>query len=304
VVFQVYRFHRARGHLPVRALFPIFLQLTLRSAPIALALLMRCPGWTALPTTPWSWFAASASQPTSTQTASQPHRHALTNLSTPHLNPFVRRCFIPPKMEPRCPCLSHTARALFWTAPTQPCCMAMVRLCVSVCCNVPMLYVLMLYVLMLYTHPCVAVMHTTALGGFNISLTPSFSVSRLCWMLAYDGVYVIASLRCASFSTVRAFDSIVNASNNRGGGEYGLAWRDAGSVHHKQNMFDDFQSAAEHLHAQGYSSPETLVIEVRWRKYMEKLHGLIQHIYSINAFNQPGRLQWRSAGGCQCQSAP
>lgn len=46
------------------------------------------------------------------------------------------------------------------------------------------------------------------------------------------------------------------------GGEYGIDWRNAGSVHNKQNVFDDFQACAEHLHAAGYSSPRTLAIQV------------------------------------------
>ena len=77
-------------------------------------------------------------------------------------------------------------------------------------------------------------------GGFNISLEPSFSVSRLCWLLAYDGVYAIANLR--------------------GGGEFGREWRDAGSLGNKQNVFDDFQACAEHLHSSNYCSPSTTAI--------------------------------------------
>ena len=78
-------------------------------------------------------------------------------------------------------------------------------------------------------------------GGFNISLEPSFSVSRMCWLLAYDGVMAVANLR--------------------GGGEYGRAWRDAGSLHNKQNVFDDFHSCAEFLQEQQYCSPSTLAIQ-------------------------------------------
>lgn len=78
-------------------------------------------------------------------------------------------------------------------------------------------------------------------GGFNVSLEPGFSVSRMCWMLAYNGVYAVANLR--------------------GGGEYGIEWRAAGSCHNKQNVFDDFQSCAEYLHSAGYSSPRTLAIQ-------------------------------------------
>jgi prolyl oligopeptidase len=78
-------------------------------------------------------------------------------------------------------------------------------------------------------------------GGFNISLEPGFSVARLCYILAYNGVYAVANLR--------------------GGGEYGTGWRDAGSKQHKQNVFDDFQAAAEHLQAEGYCSPATTTIQ-------------------------------------------
>jgi prolyl oligopeptidase PreP (S9A serine peptidase family) len=58
-------------------------------------------------------------------------------------------------------------------------------------------------------------------GGFNVSLEPGFSASRLTWMRGYNGVFAQANLR--------------------GGGEYGRDWRDAGSKANKQNVFDDFQ---------------------------------------------------------------
>ncbi|MBW4553006.1 MAG: prolyl oligopeptidase family serine peptidase [Aphanocapsa sp. GSE-SYN-MK-11-07L] len=76
-------------------------------------------------------------------------------------------------------------------------------------------------------------------GGFNISLTPSFSVSNLVWM-ELGGVYAVPSLR--------------------GGGEYGEDWHQAGMKGRKQNVFDDFVSAAVWLIDQRYTCPTKLAI--------------------------------------------
>ncbi len=76
-------------------------------------------------------------------------------------------------------------------------------------------------------------------GGFDISLTPRFSVSNLVWM-EMGGVYVLTNLR--------------------GGGEYGKAWHDAGKKLLKQNVFDDFIAAAQWLIAEKYTRPDKLAI--------------------------------------------
>ncbi len=79
-------------------------------------------------------------------------------------------------------------------------------------------------------------------GGFNISMTPSFSPTRIAW-LEQGGVYAIANLR--------------------GGGEYGKEWHDAGRLTLKQNVFDDFIAAGEYLIAEGISGVGKLAIEGR-----------------------------------------
>jgi prolyl oligopeptidase len=76
-------------------------------------------------------------------------------------------------------------------------------------------------------------------GGFNIPIPAAFSVPNLVWM-ERGGIYAQAQLR--------------------GGGEYGREWHEAGMLHNKQNVFDDFIAAAEYLIDQGYTRKEKLVV--------------------------------------------
>jgi prolyl oligopeptidase len=76
-------------------------------------------------------------------------------------------------------------------------------------------------------------------GGFNVSLTPSFSIANAVW-LEMGGIYAVA--------------------NMRGGGEYGKKWHDAGTKLQKQNVFDDFIAAGEYLITQKYTSSDFLAI--------------------------------------------
>ncbi len=84
-------------------------------------------------------------------------------------------------------------------------------------------------------NPC----YLYAYGGFNVSLTPSFSTLRLI-LLENGAVFAMPNLR--------------------GGGEYGEEWHDAGTKLHKQNVFDDFIAAADYLCTQKYTSHEKLAL--------------------------------------------
>lgn len=79
-----------------------------------------------------------------------------------------------------------------------------------------------------------------AYGGFNVSLTPSFSIINAIWM-EQGGIYAVPNIR--------------------GGGEYGKKWHDAGTKMLKQNVFDDFIAAAEYLITENYTSSEYLAIK-------------------------------------------
>jgi prolyl oligopeptidase len=76
-------------------------------------------------------------------------------------------------------------------------------------------------------------------GGFNVSLTPSFSITNAVWM-EQGGIYAVPNLR--------------------GGGEYGKEWHKAGTQMQKQNVFDDFIAAAEYLIDNNYTSSDYLAI--------------------------------------------
>lgn len=79
-------------------------------------------------------------------------------------------------------------------------------------------------------------------GGFDIALTPGFSATRMAWLEA-GGAFALANIR--------------------GGGEYGKGWHDAGRLHNKQNVFDDFIAAGEYLKREGITSENGLAIEGR-----------------------------------------
>ena len=81
--------------------------------------------------------------------------------------------------------------------------------------------------------------YLTGYGGFNISMTPGFSIGVVTWLEA---------------------GGILAMPNLRGGGEFGEAWHKAGTKENKQNVFDDFIGAAEYLIREKYTSPQKLAI--------------------------------------------
>ena len=73
--------------------------------------------------------------------------------------------------------------------------------------------------------------------------------------------------------------SALRVCRARGGGEFGITWRDAGSVHNKQNVFDDFIGCAEHLIREKYTSPAKLVTQVCWRPSAALFWcGMLHHV--------------------------
>lgn len=78
-------------------------------------------------------------------------------------------------------------------------------------------------------------------GGFNISIQPMFSITLLAFVDLFDGVLAYPNIR--------------------GGGEYGLKWHNGGRLLNKQNVFDDFQTAAEYLIENKYTQKDQLAIQ-------------------------------------------
>lgn len=97
-------------------------------------------------------------------------------------------------------------------------------------------------------------------GGFNVSLTPCFSVSRLIFINNFGGIFVLANIRGGGYKNKtdyrliqKLFDIFFR--------EYGDKWHNGGRFANKQNCFDDFQNAAKYLIENNYTSAEKITIQ-------------------------------------------
>ncbi|KAF5281223.1 hypothetical protein FQR65_LT14816 [Abscondita terminalis] len=103
--------------------------------------------------------------------------------------------------------------------------------------NIPMFIIYKKDMVLNGSNPCLLYGY----GGFNVSIGPSFAISRLIFMDNFNGVLAVANIR--------------------GGGEYGESWHNAGRFDNKQNVFDDFQYASRYLIRENYTSANLLTIQ-------------------------------------------
>lgn len=112
------------------------------------------------------------------------------------------------------------------------------------------------------------------------------------------------SSECAAWQlhALWSFTMNVTCCAGRGGGEYGLDWRAAGSLHNKQNVFDDFQACAEHVISQNYTCASKIISQVCAQIGQMKLPFYPSSKLLRRMDGNAGRFKWRASGGSLCQS--